>query len=120
MKLQKTDPNQKNIEILKERLGDENLTSISLSFATMADILSRYLCESGSLNLPVQVKYAIMQTYHYLSVIATAFHNPEKLEKRINRLHFESYDPTNDLEVEKRFIFLVKELYSQLKEQGKV
>lgn len=120
MKVHKKDPHADLSKILKERLGEHVYNDILTSLATMADIMACYLSDSESLKIPPQVKYAILQTFHYLSVMSAAFHAPEKLKEGIEALHFQSYNPRFDFEAEERFIFVVKEYYADLCKRKKI
>lgn len=122
MKLQDTPAHEDAITLIKERLGKEILEQVLLSFATMADIMGRHLIENEKdySSMPKNVLYALMQTGHYLRIMGMALHDPEKLKNGIKALHFTAYDPTNDIEAEERFIFLVKEFHKMLQAEGKL
>lgn len=121
MKLQKNDPHEDLVKILRDRLSEQAIEQIGFSFATMADIMSRYLMEQKNYrSLPSNVLYAITQTKNLLFTIWLTFHRPEEVEGLIAGLYFSPYDPKKDEECEERFIFVVKTFYEMLQKEGKL
>lgn len=123
MKLQKNDPAEDIKLKMKSSLGVETYENVFSSFATMADIMARHLMKvhgSNTSELPSNVLYAIIQIGSYLRLLSMSLHEPDKVKGNIERLHMSPYDVFNDIDAEKRFIFLVKTFYESLKKEGKL
>lgn len=123
MKLQKNDPAEEIISKIRSSMGEETYHCVLASFATMADIMARYLMYDPNMKpreLPTHVLYAILQTGSYIRLLSMSLHSPDELKGAIEILHMSPYDVQNDSDAEDRFIFLVKTFYESLKKEGKL
>lgn len=108
---------------LKELFSDEEIASFILTVVGMSDIAHRFVWEKVKdfMELPLEVKYSLTQHvsfYHLLSLVAQ-----DKLEKKnlpVSFMPIGGNDFQSSDDFEKKFIFVVKNFYEQLKKEGKL
>lgn len=120
MKISKKDANADMVKILQERLGNETILNLMTSFATMSDIMARYLMTNDIGCLPKNVCYAIAQIHGFLNFMYLAFHHPQEIQEGIEMKYFCPYDEKDLADAEERFIFVIKTFHEKLKKDGKL
>jgi len=113
----------KDNEKIKNALTHDQLASISTTILGMAYILGTHLIDNSSSKeiseLPDETKYALVQVYNWIKGFR------EILESKEGKIEYEAHYAQRNLDVidktcEKRLIFLVTNLYEELKREGKI
>jgi response regulator RpfG family c-di-GMP phosphodiesterase len=107
---------------LKEHFSEEQIASFVLSLLGMSAIAHKFIYErvKDFIEIPVSVKYSLVQNASFLRLMGLVVRN--ELEKGAAQslylpIHEEAWKSEEDFE--KRFIFVVKAFYEQLKKEGK-
>lgn len=107
---------------LKHFFLEEDFYTLFAAELGYADVLAKYLYENKEINsLPTSCKYAILQHASTMVVISKILRNemnPDDLSMNHMPVYEEAWKSEEDFE--KRFIFVIKKFYEDLKEQGKL
>lgn len=119
----KRDPESRQISNkLEAKLGKDNKDAFMMSFLTMASIMAngfQDLFLKQGIPIPPYILYAVVQTYSMLDGMYKLYHDEIPKEK-ITSEHMPIYDIKNDIDAERRFIFVLKSFYEYLQKEGKL